>query len=52
MLEQHRRDLEAKKKGTPKSKRPLTAKKVFKVNPKEFQRTAEKGIDFAWYAYN
>lgn len=52
MLQQHKRDLEAKKKGTPKSKRPLTAKKVFKVDPKEFKRIAKKGMDFAWYAYN
>ena len=49
---QHKKDLEMGKKGTPKTKRELKPYQVFKVDAKDFERTAEKGMDFAWYMYN
>lgn len=51
MLEQFRLDTITQKKNLPKSKRKLSPKQVFKVDKKDFQKTAEKGMDFAWYAY-
>jgi len=57
MNNKHRKDLEdkrtGKKKGyVPKTKKPLRAEQVFKFDKKDFKRTAEKGMDWAWYAYN
>lgn len=52
LLKQHGKDLAKNKPNTPKNKRWLTPKKVFKVDKKTFKRTAEKGIDFAQYLYN
>lgn len=52
MFEQHKKDLASNKPNTPKGKQRLTPERVFKVNKKTFDRTAEKGIDFAWYVYN
>lgn len=49
---QHRLDLDNNVPKTPKTKRRLTAEKVFKIDLKDFERTADKGMDFAWYAYN
>ena len=39
-------------KNTPKTKRKLKPEQVFKVEKGDFERTAEKGMDFAWYAFN
>lgn len=39
-------------KNVPKPNRRLTAGKVFKVDRKVPIRTAEKGMDLAWYAYS
>ena len=51
MRAQHAIDLATGKKNTPKTKRPLSAEQVFKVDETEFKRTSEKGMDFAWYSY-
>lgn len=51
MRAQHAYNPSISKKRTPKTKRLLTAKQVFKVDETEFQRTSEKGMDFAWYSY-
>ena len=52
LLKQHAKDLAKNKPNTPKNKRWLTPKKVFKVDKKTFKRTAEKGMDFVQYLYN
>jgi len=46
MREKHEEDIAAGKK-VPKTKRDLKLDQVFKVDKKDFERTAEKGMDFA-----
>lgn len=47
----HVADLASGKK-VARNKRALRPEQVFRVQEKDFKRTAEKGMDFAWYAYN
>jgi hypothetical protein len=52
MLWQYKIDLENKKPNTLKKKVKLIPEKVFKIDDDDFERLAEKGMDFAWYTYN